>query len=101
MTLASVALIVTAGWRFARGSMRAIGSTRSERWRTRSCSTFTTSWTASPGTTKAKELLVPTAREYLDNLARSAGSDRDLPRELAEAYERLAGRCRVGRRQRT
>jgi len=42
------------------------------------------------GTTKAKELLVSTAREYLDSLSRSAGSDRDLLRELAEAYERLA-----------
>jgi serine/threonine-protein kinase len=42
------------------------------------------------GTTKAKELLVSTAREYLDSLAGSAGSDRGLLRELAEAYERLA-----------
>jgi serine/threonine protein kinase/tetratricopeptide (TPR) repeat protein len=42
------------------------------------------------GTTKAKEMLVSTAREYLDNLARSAGDDRGLLRELAEAYERLA-----------
>ncbi|MBI4902221.1 MAG: protein kinase [Acidobacteria bacterium] len=43
-----------------------------------------------PGTTKAKALVVSTAREYLDNLARSAGQDRTLLRELAEAYERLA-----------
>ena len=43
-----------------------------------------------PGTTKAKELLVSTAREYLDNLARSAGRDSGLLLELAEAYERLA-----------
>ena len=42
------------------------------------------------GTTKAKEMLVSTAREYLDNLARSAGNDRGLLRELAESYERLA-----------
>jgi tetratricopeptide (TPR) repeat protein len=33
---------------------------------------------------------VSTAREYLDNLARSAGQDRALIVELAEAYERLA-----------
>jgi tetratricopeptide (TPR) repeat protein len=43
-----------------------------------------------PGTTKAKELLISTAREYMDSLARSAGNDRDLLLELAEAYERLA-----------
>ncbi len=43
-----------------------------------------------PGTTKAKALLISTAREYLDNLAQSAGHDRGLLRELAEAYERLA-----------
>jgi eukaryotic-like serine/threonine-protein kinase len=42
------------------------------------------------GTTKAKEMLVSTAREYLDSLARSAGNDRGLLLELAEAYERLA-----------
>jgi eukaryotic-like serine/threonine-protein kinase len=43
-----------------------------------------------PGNTKAKMLLVSTAREYLDNLAGSAGEDRTLLEELAEAYERLA-----------
>ncbi len=42
-----------------------------------------------PGNTKAKALLVSTAREYLDNLSRSAGRDRDLIAELAEAYEKL------------
>ena len=42
------------------------------------------------GTTKAKEMLVSTAREYLDSLSRSAGNDRGLLLELAEAYERLA-----------
>ncbi|MBL8214747.1 MAG: serine/threonine protein kinase [Bryobacterales bacterium] len=43
-----------------------------------------------PGNTKAKALLVSTAREYLDNLSRSAGRDRELIAELAEAYEKLA-----------
>jgi len=43
-----------------------------------------------PGNTKATALLVSTASEYLDNLARSAGDDRSLLLELAEAYERLA-----------
>jgi len=42
------------------------------------------------GTTKAKALLVSTARDYLDSLAQSAGNDRGLLRELAESYERLA-----------
>lgn len=43
-----------------------------------------------PGNTKAKALLVSTAREYLDNLSRSAGRDRELIAELADAYEKLA-----------
>jgi hypothetical protein len=52
------------------------------------------------GTTKAKELLVSTAREYLDSLARSAGNDRELLLELAESYERLA-EVQEARRRRT
>jgi eukaryotic-like serine/threonine-protein kinase len=43
-----------------------------------------------PGNTKANALLVSTAKEYLDNLARSAGNDRGLLLELAQAHERLA-----------
>jgi tetratricopeptide (TPR) repeat protein len=58
-----------------------------------------------PGNTKASALLVSTAREYLDNLARSAGNDRSLLLELAEAWERLAatqgGSSAVNLNQRT
>ncbi|BDC51443.1 hypothetical protein F183_A37590 [Bryobacterales bacterium F-183] len=43
-----------------------------------------------PGNTKATALLVSTASEYLENLSRSAGNDRELILELAAAYERLA-----------
>ncbi|MBS1825931.1 MAG: protein kinase [Acidobacteria bacterium] len=43
-----------------------------------------------PGNTKATALLMSTAREYLNNLAQSAGNDRSLLLELAEAYELLA-----------
>jgi non-specific serine/threonine protein kinase/serine/threonine-protein kinase len=41
------------------------------------------------GSTSARELLVKRALEYLGTLAREAGRDRSLQRELAEAYERL------------
>ena len=43
-----------------------------------------------PGSTEARKLLVSGALEYLDGLAREAGGDRDLQRELANAYERVA-----------
>lgn len=43
-----------------------------------------------PGATEARALLVRTALEYLDTLAREAGPDRSLRRELAEAYAKLA-----------
>ncbi|MFN7934622.1 MAG: protein kinase [Bryobacteraceae bacterium] len=43
-----------------------------------------------PGNTKATALLMSTAREYLNNLSQSAGSDRSLLIELSEAYELLA-----------
>lgn len=42
-----------------------------------------------PGSTKARALLVEKALEYLDGLAREAGDDRSLRRELASAYERV------------
>jgi len=42
-----------------------------------------------PGSTKARERLVATAREYLDGLAQEAHDDAGLQRELAAAYERL------------
>jgi tetratricopeptide (TPR) repeat protein len=42
-----------------------------------------------PGATKARELVVKTAQEYLDRLAREAAQDRELTRELAEAYRKL------------
>ncbi len=42
-----------------------------------------------PGTTKAKEMVVATALEYLDRLSKSAGNDRELQFELANAYERV------------
>ena len=42
-----------------------------------------------PGSTKARALLVTNALEYLDDLAREAGDDGSLRRELASAYERV------------
>ncbi|MFI5180046.1 MAG: protein kinase [Thermoanaerobaculia bacterium] len=42
-----------------------------------------------PGSTKARALLVANALEYLDGLAREAGDDQSLRRELASAYERV------------
>jgi hypothetical protein len=42
------------------------------------------------GTTKAQQMVVNTAVEYLDKLSRTAGSDRALLQDLAEAYSRLA-----------
>lgn len=39
-----------------------------------------------PGSTKGRELIVRTALEYLDSLAKEAGDDPSLQRELAEAY---------------
>ena len=41
------------------------------------------------GSTPARELLVRRALEYLGTLAKEAGGDRSLQRELAEAYEKL------------
>jgi non-specific serine/threonine protein kinase/serine/threonine-protein kinase len=43
-----------------------------------------------PGSTTARQKLVETASQYLDNLARESESDRALQRELAGAYDRLA-----------
>lgn len=42
-----------------------------------------------PGSTKAREMLVSTALEYLDNLARDAQGDPGLQWELSEAYLRV------------
>ncbi len=42
------------------------------------------------GTTKARELVVATALEYLRRLERNAGSDPELQREIAAAYARVA-----------
>jgi len=42
-----------------------------------------------PGSTPARELLVRKALEYLESLAREAGSDAALRVELAEAYRRV------------
>lgn len=41
------------------------------------------------GSTKARELLVTTALEYLDQLSQSSGNDAALDLELAEAYNRV------------
>src|SRR5258706_2306390 len=41
------------------------------------------------GTTKARELLIKTAQEYLDRLASEAGREPELIRELAESYAKL------------
>jgi tetratricopeptide (TPR) repeat protein len=45
---------------------------------------------ALPGSTKVRERLVKDSLEYLDNLSQEAGSDRQLMRELAAAYEKVA-----------
>jgi tetratricopeptide (TPR) repeat protein len=42
-----------------------------------------------PGTTKARELVIKTAQQYLDRLALEAGRDPQLIHELAEAYHKL------------
>lgn len=42
-----------------------------------------------PGSTPARKLLVERALGHLDNLAREAGSDASLQRDLAAAYEKL------------
>jgi eukaryotic-like serine/threonine-protein kinase len=43
-----------------------------------------------PGATKARQLVIKTAQEYLDRLAAEAGRDRQLIHELADAYKKLA-----------
>lgn len=43
-----------------------------------------------PGSTTTRRLLVTNALEYLDSLARDAGGDAGLQRELATAYEKMA-----------
>ena len=43
-----------------------------------------------PGSTNARRLLVANALIYLDSLAREAGGDPALERELAAAYEKMA-----------
>jgi eukaryotic-like serine/threonine-protein kinase len=42
-----------------------------------------------PGSTKARGLVVTRAVEYLDSLAREAGGDEALQRDLAQAYHRI------------
>ncbi len=42
-----------------------------------------------PGSTKARELVLKRAAEYLDGLAKDAQGDLALQRELAEAFQRL------------
>jgi eukaryotic-like serine/threonine-protein kinase len=41
------------------------------------------------GSTKAREMMVGTALEYLDNLARNSGRDLELQREIAAAYVKV------------
>jgi non-specific serine/threonine protein kinase/serine/threonine-protein kinase len=43
-----------------------------------------------PGSTPARKLLVERALEYLDSLAKEAGNDPSLQRELATAYQKVA-----------
>jgi eukaryotic-like serine/threonine-protein kinase len=43
-----------------------------------------------PGSTAARELLVNTALEYLDTLAKEVGGDLSLQQELANAYRKVA-----------
>ena len=52
-----------------------------------------------PGSTPARQLIVTKALGFLDSLARDAGDDRGLQRELAMAYERVGdvqGEAREG-----
>jgi len=42
-----------------------------------------------PGSTKAREMVVTTALEYLDSLAQEAAGDPTLARELAVAYQKV------------
>ncbi|HEX8246766.1 MAG TPA: serine/threonine-protein kinase [Pyrinomonadaceae bacterium] len=42
-----------------------------------------------PGSIPARELLVKRALEYLDKLSQEAGTDAELQRELAKAYEKV------------
>ena len=42
-----------------------------------------------PGSTKARELVVQRALEYLDSLSKESGRDASLERELAASYERV------------
>jgi serine/threonine protein kinase/tetratricopeptide (TPR) repeat protein len=41
------------------------------------------------GSTKAREMMVQTGLEYLDNLSRSAGRDLELQKEIAAAYMKV------------
>ena len=43
-----------------------------------------------PGTTKARQLIVDTSLEYLQKLSADAGEDRDLALEVGNAYMRVA-----------
>ena len=90
VTLASVALIVTAGVAVRQGIDARNRFDQVRKMAHTFLFDFYDELDRVSGTTKAKELLVSTAREYLDSLARSAGDDRGLLLELAEAYERLA-----------
>ncbi len=90
VTLASVALIVTAGVAIRRGIDARHRFDQVRKMAHTFLFDFYDELDRVSGSTKAKELLVSTAREYLDSLARSAGDDRGLLLELAEAYERLA-----------
>ncbi len=51
---------------------------------------FETSIHNVPGTLKARELVVQTARKYLDTLSAEDAGDPALKRELADAYRKLA-----------
>src|SRR5581483_456477 len=41
------------------------------------------------GSTKAREMMVQTGREYLDRLAQNAGNDLELQKEIAAAYTKI------------
>jgi len=90
VTLASVALIVMAGVAVRRGIEARNRFDQVRKMAHTFLFDFYDELDRVSGSTKAKELLVSTAREYLDSLVRSAGDDRGLLLELAEAYERLA-----------
>jgi eukaryotic-like serine/threonine-protein kinase len=89
-TAAALALIVsfaTATWWEARGAERRFRQVRSLAHSV--MFELDDAIRSLPGSTAAQELLVRSALEYLQSLARDAGNDASLQREVALGYERI------------